>query len=143
MDMKFKSKVGGWYYVLILIVLVIGTLGVINQRMIVGVIALAALLLMLHVLFTTFYVVTAEGVLQAHCSFFPRKELPVAEIDALERSLIPVFSYSLSLNRIIIWNDKAVWMLISPENEKEFIRLLRSFNPDILLVKDNEPAAVI
>lgn len=81
--------------------------------------------------FNTYYVVTADGMLLLRCSFFPKKEIAIADIEALQPSILPVFSYSLSLDRIVIWKEGKMWMLISPQNEKEFVKLLKKFNPDI------------
>lgn len=64
-------------------------------------------------------------------AFFPKKEIAIADIEALQPSILPVFSYSLSLDRIVIWKEGKMWMLISPQNEKEFVKLLKKFNPDI------------
>ena len=65
------------------------------------------------------------------------KEIAIADIEALQPSILPVFSYSLSLDRIVIWKEGKMWMLISPQNEKEFVKLLKKFNPDIE-IKRNE-----
>lgn len=81
--------------------------------------------------FNTYYVVTADGMLLLRCGFFPKKEIAIADIEALQPSILPVFSYSLSLDRIVIWKEGKMWMLISPQNEKEFVKLLKKFNPDI------------
>jgi len=86
-----------------------------------------------HVFFNTYYVVTAEGVLELYCSFFPKKKINIAEIEALQPSILPVSSYALSLNRLIIWKDGKMWMLISPKNRKEFVNLLLKYNPEITL----------
>ena len=85
----------------------------------------------LHVFFNTYYVITADGMLLLRCGFFPKKEIAIADIEALQPSILPVFSYSLSLDRIVIWKEGKMWMLISPQNEKEFVKLLKKINPDI------------
>ena len=75
-----------------------------------------------------------EGLIQGamnEIGFFPKKEIAIADIEALQPSILPVFSYSLSLDRIVIWKEGKMWMLISPQNEKEFVKLLKKFNPDI------------
>ena len=71
------------------------------------------------------------------CAIFTKKELANADIEALQPSILPVFSYSLSLDRIVIWKEGKMWMLISPQNEKEFVKLLKKINPDIE-IKSNE-----
>ncbi len=99
---------------------------------------LLATLFVIHVLFNTYYVITGNGMLLLRCSIFPKKEISITEIEALERSILPVFSYSLSLNRLIIWKEGRMWMLVSPQNEKEFIHQLRKFNQDIKLINKAE-----
>lgn len=67
----------------------------------------------------------------AHCSIFPEKRIPISEITELEATVLPVSSYALSLDRIIIYKGTLQWMLVSPVNKKEFVKLLRKHNPEI------------
>ena len=92
---------------------------------------MVAALGVLHVFFNTYYRITEDDMLIAHCSIFPEKKIAIADIEALQPSILPVFSYSLSLDRIVIWKEGKMWMLISPQNEKEFVKLLKKINPDI------------
>ena len=131
MDRVFKSKIGWWYHLLIIVLAVLCIVSVLHQNVAAIVISLVASALTLHVFFNTYYVVTADGLLLIRCGFFPKKEIAIADIEALQPSILPVFSYSLSLNRIVIWKEGKMWMLISPQNEKEFVRLLKKFNPGI------------
>ena len=126
MDRVFKSKIGWWYHLLIIVLCVVSVL---HQNVAAIVISLVASALTLHVFFNTYYVVTTDGMLLLRCGFFPKKEIAIADIEALQPSILPVFSYSLSLDRI--WKNGQMWMLISPQNEKEFVKLLKKFNPDI------------
>lgn len=87
--------------------------------------------------FTTYYVVTQEGMLLIRCGFFPKKQIAIADIEALQPSILPVSSYALSLDRIIIWKEGKMWMLVSPQNEQEFARLLKKFNPGIEIRKNS------
>lgn len=116
---------------LIIMLAVICVVSVLHQNVAAIVTSLVASALLLHVFFNTYYVVTADGMLLLRCGFFPKKAIAIADIEALQPSILPVFSYSLSLDRIVIWKDEKMWMLISPQNEKEFVRLLKKFNPDI------------
>lgn len=88
-------------------------------------------LLFIHMLLSTWYKITSDGKLIVHCSIFPQKEIDIKDITALEATVMPVASYALSLDRIIIYKGEAQWLLVSPVNKKEFVKLLRSFNPDI------------
>lgn len=133
MDRVFKSKVGWWYHFFILLI-VAGCVKVFLETNVWAIITmLAVAMLVLHILFNTWYKVTADGLLIAHCSFFPEKRVPISQITALERTIMPVSSYALSLDRLIVYKEGKQWLLISPVNEKEFIRLLRKINPNIEL----------
>lgn len=138
MDRVFKSKVGWWYHLLILILAALCVVSLLHQNVVATVSTMVISAIMLHLFFNTYYVVTAEGILLLRCGFFPKKQIPISEIEALQSSILPVFSYALSLNRIIIWKEGKMWMLISPQNENEFVKLLKKFNPDIQIRKNSE-----
>lgn len=131
MDRIFKSKVGWWYHLALIIIAAGCIKAVLGTNAVVIVVALLAGILALHVLLNTWYKITADGILIAHCSIFPEKRLPISEISAIEATVMPVSSYALSLDRIIIYKGEQQWLLISPVNKKEFVKLLRKFNPDI------------
>lgn len=131
MDRVFKSKIGWWYHLLVIMLLTLCVVAVLHQNAKLIIVSLVASALVLHVFFNTFYVVTGDGRLVLHCSLFPKKEIAIADIEALQSSILPVSSYALSLDRIIIWKEGKMWMLISPQNEQEFVKLLKKFNPDI------------
>ena len=67
--------------------------------------------------------------------FNEEKEVKIEEITAVETTVLPVSSYALSLDRLIIYRNDQQWLLISPTDKKEFLRCLRKYNPDIK-VKD-------
>ncbi len=136
MDRVFKSKTGWWYHLLIVILAVLCVASTLQQSTLPTVASLVACALALHVFFNTYYVVTADGRLVLHCSFFPEKEIAIKDIEALQPSILPAPSYALSLDRIIIWKEGKMWMLVSPQNEKEFVKLLKSFNPDIEIMRN-------
>ena len=94
---------------------------------------MVAALGVLHVFFNTYYRITEDDVLIAHCSIFPEKKIAIADIEALESTVMPVSSYALSLDRLIIWSNGKPWMLISPTNRADFIKQLRKINPNIQL----------
>ncbi len=82
-------------------------------------------------LLNTWYKITEDGQLVVHCSIFPEKRIAVSDITAVETTVMPVSSYALSLDRLIIYKNGLQWMLVSPTNKKEFVKLLRKHNPDI------------
>ena len=85
----------------------------------------------IHMLLSTWYKITADGHLIAHCSIFPEKKIPISEISAVEVTVMPVSSYALSLDRLIIYKGDTQWLLISPVNKQDFVKLLKKHNPDI------------
>ena len=87
----------------------------------------------IHALFSTCYRITEEGTLVARCSILPAKRIAIADIEALEASVMPVPSYALSLERIVIWSGGKPWLLVSPTNPSDFIKQLRKINPNIKL----------
>ena len=94
---------------------------------------MVAALGVLHVFFNTYYRITEDDMLIAHCSIFPEKKIAIADIEVLESTVMPVSSYALSLDRLIIWSNGKPWMLISPTNRADFIKQLRKINPNIQL----------
>lgn len=132
MDRVFKSKVDGWFH-LCLLIMVICTVFVFvkSHSPIVMVVMLLCTLECIHMLLSTWYKITADGYLIAHCSIFPEKRIAISEISAVEVTAMPVSSYALSLDRLIIYKGEAQWLLISPENKREFFKLLKKHNPDI------------
>ncbi len=135
MDRVFKSKIGWWYHLLLFVLVVWCVISLLHQNVFSIVVSIVSSMCALHIFFNTYYTVTADGKLQVRCGFLPQKEIAIADIEALQPSMLPVSSYALSLNRIIIWKEGQMWMLISPQQEKEFVKLLLKHNPEIEIRK--------
>ncbi len=132
MDRTFKSKIGWWYHLIIWIMGICTVLSFILDRNPVEMITLLLVtLFMIHLMQTTWYGITTDGTLIVHCSIFPEKKLRIEEITAVEPTTLPVSSYALSLDRLIIYRGELQWLLISPVNKKEFLKCLRKYNPNI------------
>ncbi|MDL2208027.1 PH domain-containing protein [Parabacteroides sp. OttesenSCG-928-O15] len=137
MDREFRSKVGGLYHVFLVIV-GIGCVASFLQSNIWWIIGMTLItLITIHVFLNTWYVITADGMLIAHCSFFPEKKIAIAEIRTIEPTIMPAWSYALSFDRLLIGTDTGPWMMLSPRNKKEFISVLKSFNSDIEIKKES------
>lgn len=137
MDREFRSKVGWWYH-LIMILIIAGCIWAFlgsNIWAMIGMVVIAGLTI--HVFLNTWYRITAEGLLILHSGIFPEKKIAIADIEALEPTAMPVYSYALSLDRIMIWVDGKPWMMVSPQNKQEFVKLLRQINPAIVIRKEN------
>lgn len=133
MEREYKSKVGWWYHLVILLVV----FGCVAAFLSTNLLAMGGMLLtalgVLHVFFNTYYRITEGEELIAHCSIFPEKKIAIADIEVLESTVMPVSSYALSLDRLIVWSQGKPWMLISPTNRADFIKQLRKINPNIQL----------
>ena len=133
MDRVFKSKVGWWYHLVILLAAAGCVASILKGRIDATVISLLASMLIIHILLNTWYKITEDGVLVAHCSIFPEKRIAISEITALGSTVMPISSYALSLDRLIIYKNDKYWLLISPVNKKDFINQLIKINPEIKL----------
>ncbi len=122
MDRVFKSKVGWWYHLVLLVMVASTVFAFVGGK---------SPVTMVMLLLSTWYKITADGHLIAHCSIFPEKKIPISEISAVEVTVMPVSSYALSLDRLIIYKGDTQWLLISPVNKQDFVKLLKKHNPDI------------
>lgn len=136
MDRIFKSKVDWWFHGVVLLLCVSCVILIVRGAEIWTILVMFFCTYMsIHTLLNTWYKLTADGFLIVHCSFFPEKRIAVSEITAVESSFLPVSSYALSLDRIIIWKGNLQWLLISPVNKQEFVNVLRRMNPNIKIIK--------
>ena len=136
MDRIFKSKVDWWFHGVVLLLCVSCVILIVRGAEIWAILVMFFCTYMsIHTLLNTWYKLTADGFLIVHCSFFPEKRIAVSEITAVESSFLPVSSYALSLDRIIIWKGNLQWLLISPVNKQEFVNVLRRMNPNIKIIK--------
>ena len=132
MDRIFKSKVDWWYHCVVLLLAAVSVQQIISGASVwMIILSLFVVYMAIHALLNTWYKLTADGFLIVHCSFFPEKRIAISEISAVEVTVMPVSSYALSLDRLIIYKNGMQWMLISPENKQEFVKLLRRHNPEI------------
>lgn len=136
MDRIFKSKVDWWFHGVVLLLCVSCVILIVRGAEIWAILVMFFCTYMsIHTLLNTWYKLTADSFLIVHCSFFPEKRIAVSEITAVESSFLPVSSYALSLDRIIIWKGNLQWLLISPVNKQEFVNVLRRMNPNIKIIK--------
>jgi Mn2+/Fe2+ NRAMP family transporter len=131
MDRVFKSKVGWWYHLAILLIAAGCVASILKARIDAIIISLLIAMLVIHILLNTWYKITEDGMLIAHCSIFPEKKIAISEISAIGSTVMPISSYALSLDRLIIYKSDKYWLLISPVDKKEFINQLKKINPTI------------
>lgn len=135
MEQRFNSKVDWWYYLVILIIAFVSSKPLMMGNWLFAGVSGLFLLLMVHALFSTYYIITEEGVLIAHCSIFPKKQVDIKELTAIEETSYPLSSYALSLDRLMLWKQEKMHLLISPKDKKAFYNALKKHNPEIVLKK--------
>ncbi len=104
---------------------------ILNARVDATIISLLTAMLVIHILLNTWYKITEDGMLIAHCSIFPEKKIAISEITAIGSTVMPISSYALSLDRLIIYKGDKYWLLISPVDKMNFINQLKMINPAI------------
>lgn len=132
-EREYKSKVGWWYHLTLFVMLAGSVLAILSANAVSIVAMLLGTLFVIHIFLHTDYRITADEHLVARCGILPEKRIAIADIEALEASVMPVSSYALSLDRLIVWSGGKPWLLISPVNRDDFIRQLRKINPNIQL----------
>lgn len=128
---EFKSKVGWWYHLVLAIMAISCILAFVTSRNAVGqILLLLFTMLMVYLLVNTWYKITDDELI-AHSGFFPEKHVKIAEIDKISFTHMPIASYALSLDRIVIYKEGKMWLLISPKRQDEFVKLLKKRNENI------------
>lgn len=128
---RFASKIDGWLVLILVasVVLVVVTLSV-NliarpdplHAMTAILLTLLFLLLIGSVLFRTYY--SVEGnTLRIVCGPF-RWKVPIDQITAVERTRNPLSSPALSLDRLKIRYAGKKWIMISPADQRRFMKAL-------------------
>ncbi|MDE6145161.1 MAG: PH domain-containing protein [Muribaculaceae bacterium] len=92
----------------------------------------AAILMLFDMLLHTDYTINGEK-LHIRCGFLFRMDLPVSKIIEITHKSTILSSPALSAKRIGLKYGKKRWVYVSPENQEEFISILRSINPAIIL----------
>lgn len=99
-----------------------------------GMIVLSVItLLCIHIWFSTWYEITADGYLIVNSTLLIREKIAITNITTITRTSNPISSPALSLKRLEIRTGKKLWNVISPQKQPEFIRLLQQINPQIEL----------
>ncbi|WP_080902662.1 PH domain-containing protein [Parabacteroides sp. Marseille-P3160] len=136
MDRIFRSRVGGWYYILMCLMSFVCMRAIMDEQRIITVCTVIFLFGLLHIYFSTYYIVTREATLVMRCSIFPRRVIEIRDILQVEHTANSAFSYALSMHRLLLRQKDKTKILISPEKEEQFVKLLLQLNPDIRLEKE-------
>ena len=132
--MKFKTKIGWWFHLTMLVIIAIGcamplALGIqydSTSTLVVGAImSVITLVVILPMYLNTYYVLENET-LHIRCGFIVNMRIPYKDITMIYETKDPSASIGLSLDRISINYSKGE-VLISPRNKQEFMRLLNEY----------------
>lgn len=103
-----------------------------SQKLWIGVVALlATTALILSFLLRTYYQIQGNT-LKIVCGFVFKQEIDIKKIRKIEKTDSPISSPALSVrDRIEIYYDKYDSVIISPEQQTEFIQSLKLINKNI------------
>ena len=128
---RFPSKVDAWLVVLLVIAVagvIAGFVGVVleNEEPVVtlfmGAVMLLVVLLIVSLLFRTYYSVEGETLRIVSGPF--RWRVPIAEIESLEPTRNPLSSPALSLDRLRVRYSGRKSIMISPVDKQRFAKAL-------------------
>jgi len=134
MKFIFKSKKDTWLALLIwaIILLPIYLLFQDEELALTALIALSlSSLLCLWVWYGTYYTIENKELKYQTGPFYG--SLDIMSIKRINKTKSMMSSAALSLDRICIQNEEYNEVLISPERQEEFIRILKKINPNIIV----------
>ena len=131
--MKFKSKVDWWVHLVFglttagLIMTAVmppimrGGIGTINYVMLV--VSVLSIFLIVSIWLNTYYILS-ENELRVKCGFWKATRIAYESVKKIRKTNSPMASSALSIGRIEILYGVGGVVMISPENEREFIQEL-------------------
>lgn len=138
MNKIYKSRVAKWYiwFCVGMTIAFIGSIYLCYKSTWVLLIDIAfmgiCLITLFDMLLHTDYTVNGEK-LHIRCGFLFRMDLPISKIIEITHKSTILSSPALSAKRIGLKYGKTNWVYVSPENQEDFISILKSINPDIII----------
>ena len=138
MNKIYKSRVAKWYiwFCVGMTIAFIGSIYLCYKSTWVLLIDIAfmgiCLIMLFDMLLHTDYTVNGEK-LHIRCGFLFRMDLPISKIIEITHKSTILSSPALSAKRIGLKYGKTNWVYVSPENQEDFISILKSINPDIII----------
>lgn len=130
----FKSRIDGRIWIPLGLLLFAVTLFLLLEKIWPGVvILLLVILFVLYLFFNTAYTITTDGHLLVAGGVFVREKIRIASIRKVVHTSNPLASPALSLRRLELCYNKHDTILISPVNERAFLSLLKTINPEIII----------
>ena len=138
MNKIYKSRVAKWYiwFCVGMTIAFIGSIYLCYKSTWVLLIDIAfmgiCLIMLFDMLLHTDYTVNGEK-LHIRCGILFRMDLPISMIIEITHKSTILSSPALSAKRIGLKYGKTNWVYVSPENQEDFISILKSINPDIII----------
>ena len=136
MNKVFKSKVAKWY-IWFCVGMTIAFLGSIylcykfTLVLLIDIIAMGICLVMIYdMLLHTDYTVRGEK-LYIRCGILFHMTIPISKISVITHKSTILSSPALSAKRIGLKYGRTNWVYVSPQNQEEFISMLKLINPEI------------
>jgi hypothetical protein len=132
MKKTFKSKIDLLFLLPILVALIGAEAYMISNAIIIGAIAVGIItLFVIYTCIDTLYVVTGDDKLKIKSGFLFQKEIYIKSIKKVRPTRDHSASPALSFDRLEISYNRYGRVVVSPNNQSEFIRELKEVNPRI------------
>lgn len=138
MNKIYKSRVAKWYicFCVGMTIAFIGSIYLCYKStwvLLIDIVFMGIGLFMIYDMFLhTDYCINGEK-LHIRCGFLFSMNLSISKIIEITHKPTILSSPALSAKRIGLKYGKTNWVYVSPENQEEFISILKSINPDIII----------
>jgi len=129
----YPSKTTYWLYVPIVGLMFYFFIKSIVDMQWLGLIILVAIsgLLLLPILFNTYYAIKGTA-LNVRCGLIINTDIEIANIKSIKQTNSIISAPALSFDRIEIFYNTYDSVIISPQNKKDFVEMLKQINPAIV-----------
>lgn len=129
----YKSKIDKWLFGVLLVVLIVPTVLILQEKeWFAGAVMLATLLFVLYMFNTTFYCINSD-LLAVKSGFLVNKKIDIQQITKVKSSRSLLSSPALSLDRLELQYGKYDSVLISPKDKEGFVTDLLAINGEIVV----------
>ncbi len=129
----YKSKIGFSFWLPLALILLSIEIFMLKKGVWPGaLIVVFVILFIIYLYFDTSYRIKSDGKLIIKGGFLIRREIDISSIKKIKATSNPLSAPAFSLDRLEISYNKYDTILISPEDEEQFILQLKQFNPYIM-----------
>jgi hypothetical protein len=131
---KYKSKIGIELILFIGLILGFASIVLIIHHALKGLFIIAAVIVFCIYLFKSISYSIDPTHLIINCGFGCKRKIQIDKITKIKETYNPLSSPATSIDIIGIYYSKSGFILISPENKRDFINRLTGLNPGIKVI---------